>query len=233
MTHWTPQRFDPNDMFTGHMPFGLHKLMAREATYMTVLRKPVERVISEYFYRLGRKSHPLEDRKIKALSLREYVEKMPYDNIQTKLLAGGNPGYDFMAGKCSPAMLETAKRNLVESFSLVGLTERFDETLALCRIIFGWKVKRYAVQRMTPRKPNEKAISADLRELIAEHNRFDMELYQYGTQLFEQILGEHCGRMPQMLEEVRKARIPQGPKTRVYSVVSYLRKVAVRARSDV
>jgi hypothetical protein len=232
MTHWTPQRFNPNDIFTGHMPFGLHKLMSREATYMTVLRKPVERVISEYFYRINRKSHPVEDREIKNLSLREYVEKLPYDNVQTKLLAGGTPDYNFMAGTCSSAMLGTAKRNLTESFSLVGLTERFEETLALCRIIFGWKVNRYAVQRVTRGKPNEKAISADLRELIAERNRFDMELYQYGAQLFEQILGEHRGCIPQMLEEVRKARLPQGPKTRIYSIISYLRKVSVRARSD-
>jgi hypothetical protein len=114
-----------------------------------LLRKPVERVISEYFYRMVRKSHPLADRNIKSFSLRDYVEKLPYDNVQTKLLAGGNPSYDFIGGTCSPAMLETAKRNLTERFSLVGLTERFEETLVLCRIIFGWQVKRYAVQRVT------------------------------------------------------------------------------------
>jgi hypothetical protein len=233
MMRWTPRRLNRNDVFTGHMPFGLHQLMAREATYITILRKPVERVISEYFYRIGRKTHPLEDRKIKGLSLRDYVEKLPYNNVQTKLLAGGNPGYDFMAGTCSPAMLETAKRNLTERFSLVGLTERFDETLALCKIIFGWNLERYAALRVTPAKPNEKAISADLRELIAERNRFDMELYQYAAQLFAQTLDEHRERMPQMLEEVRQARRPQSPRTRVYTTISYLRRIVIRVRSDV
>jgi hypothetical protein len=71
-----------------------------------------------------------------------------------------------------------------------------------------------------------------LRELIAERNCFDLELYQYGAQLFEQTLSQHRGRIPQMLEGVRKARLPQGPQTRIYSISSYLRKVSVRARSD-
>jgi hypothetical protein len=233
MTQWTPQRLNRSDVFTGHMPYGLHQLMVREATYMTVLRDPVERIISEYFYRIGRGSHPLVDRELRGLSLSQYVEKLPYNNVQTKLLAGGSPGYDYTAGECSPAMLETAKRNLAQKFSLVGLTERFDETLALCKIIFGWNVKRYAIQRMTPGKPRQKAIPPDLRNLIAERNCYDVELYKYGTQLFEQILGKHRERLPQMLDEVRKARLPQGSKTRAYTMMSYLRKVAVRVRSDV
>jgi hypothetical protein len=233
MIRWTPERLNVNDIYTGHMPFGLHKLMTREATYVTVLRKPVERVISEYFYRIGRRSHPLADRKIKGFSLREWVEKEPYHNVQTKLLAGGSPGYDYMAGECSQAMLDTAKRNLNQSFSLVGLTERFDETLALCRLIFGWKVRRYAAQRVTRGKPRGEDISNDVRELIAHRNCFDVELYRYGVQLFEQTLGQYCGQMSQELEEVRQARLPQGPKTRAYTIMSYLRKVAVRVRSDV
>jgi Galactose-3-O-sulfotransferase len=232
MTRWSPRRLARNDVFTGHMPFGLDKLMARESTYVTILRKPVERVISEYFYRIGRKSHPLEDRKIKGFSLRDYVEKLPYDNVQTKLLAGGSPGYDFMAGDCSAAMLETAKRNLAQRFRLVGLTERFEETLALFKIVFGWKVRRYATLRVTPVKAREKDVPGDLRELIAERNRFDVALYQHGVELFEQTLAQHRERMPQVLDEVRKARLPEGAASRRYGMISFLRRFIIRPRSD-
>lgn len=232
MTHWTPRRLARSDVFTGHMPFGLDKYLARESNYITILRKPVERVISEYFYRIGRKSHPLADREIKGLSLREYVEKLPYDNVQTKLLAGGNPAYDFMAGGCSDAMLETAKRNLAQRFSLVGLTERFEETLALCKILFGWKVERYATMRVTPGKSKEKGVPIELRDLIAERNRFDVALYKYGIELFEQALGHHRERLPQMLDEVRKARLPDGAESKQYRVVSFLRRLIIRTRSD-
>jgi hypothetical protein len=232
MTRWTPRRLARSDVFTGHMPFGLDTFLGREANYVTILRKPVERVISEYFYRIGRKSHPLEDRGIKGFSLRDYVEKLPYDNVQTKLLAGGNQGYDFMAGRCSAAMLATAKRNLAERFSLVGLTERFEETLALAKLLFGWKVDRYATMRVTPGKSKEKAVPADMRELIAEHNRYDVELYQYGVELFERTLAPYRERLPAMLDEVRKARLPEGAESKQYRVISFLRRLIIRTRSD-
>jgi galactose-3-O-sulfotransferase len=232
LTRWKPDRLNRNDVFTGHMPVGLDRFLARQSTYMTILRNPVERVISEYFYRIGRKSHPLADRHIKGFSLSDYVEKLPYANVQTKLLAGGNPDYDFMAGTCSEAMLETAKRNLAEKFSLIGLTERFEETLALCKIIFGWKVEHYAALRVTQGKPKEKAVTADLRELIAEHNRFDVALYEYGARLFEQTLAQHRERMPPALNEVRNARLPKGRRSQVFRIVSYMRRLIVRQRSD-
>jgi hypothetical protein len=232
MTRWTPRRLARSDVFTGHMPVGLDKFLARKACYVTILRRPVERVISEYFYRIGRRAHPLADREIKGFSLRDYVEKLPYDNVQTKLLAGGNPAYDFMAGSCTATMLETAKRNLSERFGLIGLTERFEETLALFKIIFGWKVAEYATLRVTPGKSDEKGVSADLRDLIAERNHFDVELYKFGVELFERKLAQYRDRLPQMLDEVRNARLPEGPASRRYTVITVLRRLIIRARSD-
>jgi hypothetical protein len=233
LTQWPKSRLARSSVFTGHMPFGLDRYLApRQARYITVLRKPVERVISEYFYRIGRKSHPWEDRAIKGYSLRDYVERLPYDNVQTKLLAGGNPGYDFMAGSCSDAMLETAKRNLAERCSLVGLTERFEETLALSRILLGWKVPRYAMMRVTPGRSKEKEVPPDLRELIAEHNRYDTALYQYGAELFERSLEQNRERLPQMIEEVRKARLRGDSESKQYRITSLMRRWIIRARSD-
>ena len=233
ITRWKRTRLARSNVFTGHMPFGLDRYMApRAADYITVLRKPVERVISEYFYRIGRKSHPLEDRGIKGFSLRDYVEKLPYDNVQTKLVAGGNPDYDFMAGTCSDAMLETAKRNLAERFSLVGLTERFEETLALAKIILGWKIDHYGAMRVTPGKGQEKGVPAEMRELIADRNRYDVALYEYGAKLFECSVEQHRERLPQMLEEVRKARLPDGSESKRYRIISLMRRLIIRARSD-
>ena len=43
----------------------------------------------------------------------------------------------------NPAVLTAAKENLARQFIVVGLTERFDETLALLKVVLGWKVNRY------------------------------------------------------------------------------------------
>ncbi len=34
----------------GHMPFGLHKYLLNSSVYLTVLREPIERVISHYYF---------------------------------------------------------------------------------------------------------------------------------------------------------------------------------------
>ena len=46
-----PQRRLKNlRVFKGHMPFGLHEILPQAATYVTVIRDPVERVISAYHF---------------------------------------------------------------------------------------------------------------------------------------------------------------------------------------
>src|SRR5262245_16845682 len=37
----------------GHMEFGLHELLPQPATYVTVLRHPVDRIMSYYYYVLA------------------------------------------------------------------------------------------------------------------------------------------------------------------------------------
>ena len=45
-------------VFKGHMPFGLHELLPQSATYITVMRGAVERVISAYYFMSNYMLHP-------------------------------------------------------------------------------------------------------------------------------------------------------------------------------
>src|SRR5271154_6800576 len=42
ITRWSPRRLPKMEVFKGHMPFGLHRLIPRPANYVTVLREPVQ-----------------------------------------------------------------------------------------------------------------------------------------------------------------------------------------------
>jgi len=206
LTNCPARRLARMQVFRGHMPFGLHKLLTQPATYITVLRDPVERTISEYFFAVNRKIHR-QHHQISQLSLEEYVSTSPYNNAQTKLIAGQISGYDFLAGDCSAEMLAVAKQNLVRHFSFVGVTEQFEESLALAKALFGWKVRRYASFRITPRRPKCEAIPAHTRELIAEYNRFDLALYEYGVALFKEALAKHRDQVQAQIETVRRAKV--------------------------
>jgi hypothetical protein len=92
-------------------------------------------------------------------------------------------------GKCSEKDLEKAKDNLRNHFSVVGITERFDETVTLLKQKFNWSQDISAY----PKNVNtDKKISGPLPETtirtIQQRNLYDIELYQYSNQLLDEMI---------------------------------------------
>lgn len=168
---------------------------------------------------------------MKRLSLDEYIKHTPYANVQTKLLAGRDAGYDFLSGDCNQELLERAKENLAEHFGLVGLTERFEETLALTKIRFGWKIENYSSFNVTKGRPRKDEIADDIRCVIEERYRYDVELYRFAVALFERSL-EHCSeRVHEEAEQIRNLqRLPSIQKY-YFRGASAVRKVLSRMHS--
>ncbi len=212
------------------MPFGLHKRLSRPATYITILREPIDRAISSYYYAQSYKLDP-QHRIATKLSLEEYIRTIPRENVQTKLVAGHTNGYDFLSGECTPEMLATAKRNLSQSFSLIGLTERYDESLVLAKILFGWHIRQYANFNVTPTRPKKETIAPAVRDLVAERYRFDVQLYEYAEQLFNEALNRYADRVPRELDTIRNAKAMSRAQALYYRVASGARKAISRANS--
>src|SRR2546426_12314755 len=49
-------------LITGHLPYGIHEHLSQPFEYITILRNPVERMISHYYYVLRSPDHYLYDR---------------------------------------------------------------------------------------------------------------------------------------------------------------------------
>lgn len=176
-------------MLSGHMIFGLHAYMPGTSTYFTLLREPIERAISFYYF-IRRNPHHYHFDPIRSggLSLEGFLEARHnnmMDNGQTRMLAGALQ-YDQPVGECTRELLELAKRNLRDSFSVVGLVEYFDESLLLLRQAYGWRNLFYVKQNVTDSRPLKEELSPDALDLAAEYNQLDLELYRYATSLFEQ-----------------------------------------------
>ena len=112
----------------GHIPYGLHADLPQPTTYFTMLREPIDRIVSYYYFVQREQRHYLYDyANTPGMTLKRYVEdrvSLQMDNMQTRLLSGvwTEPGY----GECDETTLLQAKRNLEQHFCVVGLTERFD-----------------------------------------------------------------------------------------------------------
>lgn len=174
-------------LLEGHMEFGLHKHLPQAATYITVLRHPIKRAVSYYHLLRRVPRHPLynfiNDNNLSLLDLIESQKAPLLANGQTRILSGLGGQYSF--GTCPPQVLEQAKQNLKQSFSVVGLTERFDETLLLFQRTLGWRNLFYTRENATPQKLQENPIDDHTLALLTEYNQLDLALYDYAVELFK------------------------------------------------
>ena len=207
------------------MPFGLHERLPRTSTYITFLRDPIERSISAYYFAKTYRLHPLHW-KVKRMTLDEYVRWTPNHNVQTKLLAG----LDF-AADCSEETLERAKQNLAGHFALAGLTERFDECLAILKILFGWNITQYADFNVTSSRPKKSRVPTVSQDLIAERNRFDVALYQHVVPIFDEVVKGHGEEAQVQLRAIRQAKALGPVDAFRYLTSSGIRKAISRVHS--
>jgi hypothetical protein len=197
------RRNDPDvQVISGHMFFGLHEFLEGDWRYVTLLRHPVERVLSGFYYLVQLKRLPVD-------GLMEYISgknetllhQMAVNNLQTRYLSavGGVPVVAPF-GVCPPGMLDAARLNLETHFIVAGLTERFDETLMLLKNTFDWPQPLYTSENRTLQKTAPHKLPAEVLDIITENNALDIALYDAAKARFESELSRQD---PQFIQAVR------------------------------
>ena len=230
VSRWPRERLAKMRVFKGHMPFGLHERLPQPATYITFLREPVERVISEYYFARHYRLHP-QYRRMQSLSLADYALTTPHHNLQTKLLAGRGNHPDFLAGDCDEETVALAKNNLARHFSFAGLTERFDEGLAVLKLIFGWNIAQYASFNVTRVRPRRETVPAAVLAAIAERNRHDVALYEHVVTSYQEMLARLGDRVRAELDAIHSAKALGPLASARYLAASAIRKAICRIHS--
>ncbi len=127
------------------------------------------------------------------------VERPILDNLQTRMLSDLEDPFGVPA---SDELLARAKESLGSGFAAFGLVERFDESLLVLNAAFDWPLRAYRRERASAvpvrdGQPRVSATVADLppasRELIAERNQLDRELYAFAAERFEERLRACAG----------------------------------------
>lgn len=128
--------------------------------YITVLRSPVERYLSQFKY--------WTDRMGTRLTFEQFLAHEPAWNFQTKKIAGNDD-------------VDLAKRLIEERFLLVGTVERFNEFLFLLKK----KLEpmpfdvRYSQKNLAKRDGMVDELYATYGDEIEARNMLDTELYNY------------------------------------------------------
>jgi glycosyltransferase involved in cell wall biosynthesis len=168
----------------GHFPFGLHQYVPGSCRYITLLRDPIERILSQYQqYLRGIQKAGCEE----SMSLEEFFKEKPANlkNFQTRLLCG----WDFKRWS-DQDNLQRAKQNLLAHFAVVGVTERFDETLIVLAKLFGWPVKGYVRRNVSKSRLGVDDVCPELMRRMIDSNQLDYQLHAFANELLDTKLSE-------------------------------------------
>jgi hypothetical protein len=206
----------------GHVPFGAHSAMPGPVHHVTLLRHPVARMVSVYHYARRRPEWDAH-RAIhgRGLTLERFVESdaaAEFNDAQTRFLAGSDEPVH------GPAALAQAVRHLDGEVAVVGITERFDESLLVCGRRFGWQRLHYVRQNVNRRRPALADVPPRAVALIERRNALDLELYAAG----ERALDAALAAMPSVAEEVRRFRAVNRVYDGIGTAATFVRQIARR-----
>jgi hypothetical protein len=181
--------------FTGHVPMGVDRLFGRPAKYIAVVRHPVERLLSYFYYRNQGADPYCKDGK--PITFEDYVQSggdIIFDNYQVRVISG-SPELDAPAGASGALVqgapvesrhLELAKRNVENDFLSIAPLEQITELALVLRRIYGWPMRRLQTEYKNPtaERPRAPSLPPRLLRIIEERNAHDIALYQWVCRRF-------------------------------------------------
>lgn len=190
LAQMSPQERGRYDAVIGHMPFGVGRLLERPCLYVTLLRDPVERVVSDYFFVRRAQDHPLHAKIVSGqLDLAEFAATH-VDNMMVRRLDDfdllGSESY-WVERRREPAsgdMLEQALSNLRDCH-VVGLCERLEDSVFLMCRKLGWPLRPVPVLNRTDERPSLDRIDPAVLETIRGRSVADRALYDAARSRFE------------------------------------------------
>jgi hypothetical protein len=168
----------------GHIGVGIHENFSQPFEYVTIVRDPVKRVISNYQHMCRNRSPPavLPEGGFTPLEkLLESGASIELDNLITRYFSG-TEGH-CLGGLVNQEWFELALANL-RRFRFIGHQEKSDASWAeLCRL-YGWS--RGVLRKVNVGDVSPLEVSARTLAAIADYNRYDIMLYR-------EIVGTGCG----------------------------------------
>ena len=178
----------------GHVPYGVfRRYLPSDTRYITILRDPLERVLSHYHRHLAARSRTpgsLDD------ALKAQMPEIT--NLATRMLCDR-----YTSERLASSALEEAKSNLTQ-FAFAGIQERFDESVVLLQQLLGLGQVPFINQHVSVERPASADLSARQRALVESANELDLELYGFAAALFDEALDAAAGdEFSEQLDRVR------------------------------
>lgn len=174
----------------GHMSFGLHRVLKGICTYVGLVRHPVDRVVSSYYFMREQPAHPLyltaNTYTLKELLTNDmglYLEDN-FNNHQTRILAGIQTHVAEERFPCLAAHIPQemdywlAIDNLAAYFSFTGCLEQMPERSAELFDALNIEHDDTSFPHVG-QTSGRLEVDRDVSDIILEKNQLDLRLWEY------------------------------------------------------
>ncbi|KAN0018247.1 hypothetical protein ACTFIU_010861 [Dictyostelium citrinum] len=155
-------------------------------SYMTMMRNPIDRVVSHYYFLKNSPDHPLYG-EVASISLEDWIE---FSKLARNEQCRRIVGLSRSTKQLPIDFREQCIFRLKHTFKFIGLTERFDESLLILSYKTGFNQLSFISQNIGKNRSSNVIGSSynlekSLFEKIKSLNSIDLEVYNIAIQLFE------------------------------------------------
>ncbi len=198
-------------------------LKGMNCKYITFVRHPIDRVISHYYWtiRKGKSGNSKIGQYVlnNKISLLDYLKEGKYfdvDNYMVRTLLNDQDGKNVAFGKITDNHLQQAVEIMDHRFEIVGITERYNESLTCMKIKLEWgRIPFYFKQNIGSGKRGiDNTTMIELNKL----NKYDLMLYKHASEKLNQLIARQGFRFTRELNKLNML-LP------VYRFVSRLNRI--------
>jgi hypothetical protein len=203
----TPEKRKKIKIIQGHLFYGFHKYLNSNCKYITIVRNPIDRLISLYYHVLKTPSH--RDYKLIKngnTGIQDYIKteapKSEVDNAQTRWILNDKK---TPRGKINNSHLEKAKKIIKKRYLHICVLERFEESLFLLGDKLNWKNPLlYEIRLKNPKRPDTDEINGQSLQIMEKFSVIDNKLYKFADNLLDKSLKNSSQTFNKRLSDFKK-----------------------------
>lgn len=179
--HW-----EDFQVISGHFSLRQGDALPADRYCLTVLRDPIDRFLSEFFFIKGNNADRLEDPRIHMLDLDAFLESMAPSAVEhlSPQLTMLYPLGTSSLGTLSNEEKTQAAIHALDAFELVGVQEELADFVCMLDTAFCWKAMPLTLKNVTWRRPGKEVLSARQLSTLETLYAGELELYRHAQMRF-------------------------------------------------
>lgn len=180
-------QFDHLDVISGHFLLQHGDRLPKGRYCITVVRNPVDRFLSEYFYNRSDSADRLLDTKRHALNLDAYLDQLSLREQEAMAI---QIGMLYPLGTSTQTVLSLEEKcaaavKAIDAFDLVGMQEDLDDFACMLDTRFSWGYIPLKLKNVTSQRIKTEALSPQQMQKLRALFEHELEFYHHARSRFQ------------------------------------------------